>query len=407
MATSHSVVSSKIFWPAHISSVNGSAQRSSGYLIGWNTRSFIVCVAAVVSDVEITELEQRLAAVSQNQTDPVLSMLNNTCAVPPIILGMWVANADDAELFLQRYNNAAEISNKKQSANIWMTIECHSRNQLPVLRSVYSCGYKYVSASTEIVIYNQPNPLRQQFLSLAPVSLDLSPYAGFATSNTTSVTPNGSPLIFTDANKSPELKTSSFDNSSSSSSSIRSSSLPTAIAHTITTNLPSIVTSGSPGGSLPVSPKSQRTNGEDPNAAWQKRMVLHTAAATQSSTGHAHQNEASDEMVCIINQVNYSYFLEKAVRNSTMAIPERKSPLERFIGASILNRTKLIRSWLLQPLLLLIFCIRVAAELVLAVLDLRMPSNLLSGVTIKDFSAVGTMAYLNVISTTKKKKCYA
>ena len=42
-------MSSKIFWPSHVTA----ASTSSGYLVGWNIRSFIVCVATVVTNAKV------------------------------------------------------------------------------------------------------------------------------------------------------------------------------------------------------------------------------------------------------------------------------------------------------------------------------------------------------------------
>lgn len=45
---------------------------------------------------------------------------------------------------------------------------------MPYTRAVYSCGYKYRAASTELVLYTRPDPRKQQFYSMSPLVLDAS-----------------------------------------------------------------------------------------------------------------------------------------------------------------------------------------------------------------------------------------
>lgn len=41
---------SKIFWPSHLCSQN----LRTGFIIGWNVRSFTACIATVVSDIDVS-----------------------------------------------------------------------------------------------------------------------------------------------------------------------------------------------------------------------------------------------------------------------------------------------------------------------------------------------------------------
>lgn len=50
MSRLHDAVS-KIYWPMHL----GRPDEKSGYLVGWNIRSFSVCVATVVSDAKVVD----------------------------------------------------------------------------------------------------------------------------------------------------------------------------------------------------------------------------------------------------------------------------------------------------------------------------------------------------------------
>jgi len=203
IGSNHSSVSSKVFWPSHIRA----STCKSGYLIGWNIRSFITCVATVITEAKLVDVESCLADIAQSK-ETWVSAMHKACAVTPVILGVWIADADDVEAFLSRWDDSdgtlelyllflkivcnckLDVARRKQTADIWLNVEFNSETNLPVLRSVYSCGYKYLSVSTEFSVYSQPNPNRQQSLSLFPVSLDMSPYVSFTASASASPSPN-------------------------------------------------------------------------------------------------------------------------------------------------------------------------------------------------------------------------
>lgn len=44
---------SKIFWPAHVCT----PRTKAGFLVGWNIRSFTTCIAAVISDVKVSNID--------------------------------------------------------------------------------------------------------------------------------------------------------------------------------------------------------------------------------------------------------------------------------------------------------------------------------------------------------------
>lgn len=91
------LVHSKIFWP------NSVERASSGYLVGWNIRSFIACVVTVVPlvkvcaialiftsflfFVQLDELEKIVHSLSE---DP---QVKKTGIIPsPVILGEWISH---------------------------------------------------------------------------------------------------------------------------------------------------------------------------------------------------------------------------------------------------------------------------------------------------------------------------
>ena len=140
---------SKTFWPQYLCSPS----TKSGFLVGWNTTSFTACVATIVSDKPLQQLEEELAQL----------FLSN----PPIVLG--TCHTANASLLT---SSAEEIAIKKQSENLWISLLIPEiPPYFPVIKSVHSCGYSYHSSlSNQIILYDQPNSNKLQFLSLDPLS---------------------------------------------------------------------------------------------------------------------------------------------------------------------------------------------------------------------------------------------
>ena len=87
-------VESRVFWPKHISD-----QRQCGYVVGWNIRSFIACVACFVTDVKLEDLLAITNAWMQNTDDHrMLKRIQNTCDSVPTVLGaVYVAPDERSE----------------------------------------------------------------------------------------------------------------------------------------------------------------------------------------------------------------------------------------------------------------------------------------------------------------------
>ncbi|KAG0241250.1 phosphatidylinositol N-acetylglucosaminyltransferase subunit gpi1 [Actinomortierella wolfii] len=102
---------SKIFWPAHLCT----RHIRTGFIVGWNVRSFTACVATIVSDID----------------------------------------------------------EYKQTANLWFTIEIKP-TYIPSLVALHCCGFQYNNISSEIIFYRQPDPRSLQFLTLDKLVLDIS-----------------------------------------------------------------------------------------------------------------------------------------------------------------------------------------------------------------------------------------
>ncbi|KAK9764449.1 pig-Q [Basidiobolus ranarum] len=160
---------SKIFWPTHVCD----EKTKSGFLVGWNVRSFTACVAAVIHDVELPSLEKFLGNLSSESYSEYDTMLD-LCKVPPSVIGVFMSmdeNEEDPNGIL----NDKGIIEKKQTANLWVTIQMQ-KNLMPTLRSVYCCGYRYHSLSSEIIFFKRPDPSHLQHLSNQPLDLDISKY---------------------------------------------------------------------------------------------------------------------------------------------------------------------------------------------------------------------------------------
>jgi hypothetical protein len=63
-----------------------------------------------------------------------------------------------------------EIADRKETANIWMTVERQS-SLLPLLRTVYCLGYRY-QPNSEVLFYTQPT--QRTPLTIDPLILDVS-----------------------------------------------------------------------------------------------------------------------------------------------------------------------------------------------------------------------------------------
>jgi hypothetical protein len=173
-----------LFWPNHILDTS---KIKSGYIIGWNCHGFTACVAAIVNDIAIKVLENELSILASSR-DPKHMFMNSMCGVPPAIIGTVIVDSKDTllphplktpvtplEFDFQRDELLEEtriLNEKKSTADLWMTISIN-RDSLPVIESIYCCGYKYKTNSAQIFIYNQPNPTLLQYLSLDPLSLDV------------------------------------------------------------------------------------------------------------------------------------------------------------------------------------------------------------------------------------------
>lgn len=131
---------------------------ASGYLVGWNPRSFLCTIATVApSSLPLVALEQALALLA---SDPTLHTLITHCGGAPRVLGVWLHADDDKP-------NLAS-SERAQTAELWLSLvgqmqECASgvgaaqpslSPALPSLREVHYCGWRY-RTSMQLIFFER------------------------------------------------------------------------------------------------------------------------------------------------------------------------------------------------------------------------------------------------------------
>ncbi|CAG8482880.1 12940_t:CDS:10 [Funneliformis mosseae] len=301
---------SKIFWPAHVCT----PRTKAGFLIGWNIRSFTTCIASVISDVNLSDLEATLSALSTDTSSSFVYM-GKVCGAPPIVLGLLTTFSDINEEG-GSILNAEGVADKRKTANLWMTIQLQSNN-MPLLRSIYCCGYRYSNVSSEIIFYKQPNPTRLQYISLDPLVLDIQQ--------------NGRHKVVQDS--------------------------------LLIKNMKKII-----------------------------NTRLHSGK----------QRTQINDMELILNQINSSFETEKAIttrcrffinrRNRcNISVSETMMEYAIFIKTSFLYPIKYLllvfRPILVQPIIFFFMLVRIFAEIVLWILNLRFPPFMFNGMALKDLSA--------------------
>ncbi|MES1913789.1 MAG: hypothetical protein MHM6MM_005947, partial [Cercozoa sp. M6MM] len=93
---------SKVFWP------QGCGRDQRGYILGWNLHGFVICVAGVVVDVELGDLDRAIASLSADRS---LRRVFAQCGGAPQILGEWLGDDTDA--------GSCE---RRREAPIWLTV---------------------------------------------------------------------------------------------------------------------------------------------------------------------------------------------------------------------------------------------------------------------------------------------
>eukprot|EP00158_Paraphelidium_tribonemae_P007196 Partr_v1_DN28149_c0_g1_i2_m55693 putative Phosphatidylinositol glycan anchor biosynthesis, class Q len=157
-----------IFWPSSLCS----SRFKSGLIVGWNVRSFICVVASVVSDISIAELDKVLVELMRSSDDSVVEHLQKTSVTPPAILGVCYQSSLAVDDPVESISMARDIAEYRQTANIWLTVDISLRSSIPVLSSIYCCGYRYSALAPQYFVFDAPDPHFLQSLELTPLVLD-------------------------------------------------------------------------------------------------------------------------------------------------------------------------------------------------------------------------------------------
>jgi hypothetical protein len=198
---------SKIFLPRHC------IKAQSGYIVGWNVRSFVTCVATIISDIEVTKSHStNLTSCKLSELDKILSSLseheeirNSPCG-PPVVLGKktrllssllgeWLVNEEktqesskseeeDVDTKKSLTNNKVNEGIQFLILNLLLRIHMDHDGAGPISfpqvnissnallknhREIYCYGYRY-QTSAQIVVYSQPTS--QHFFWPEAIHLD-------------------------------------------------------------------------------------------------------------------------------------------------------------------------------------------------------------------------------------------
>jgi N-acetylglucosaminyl transferase component (Gpi1) len=177
----------KVFWPKNC------MDAPSGYLVGWNVCSFVGCVAAVVANKPLAELEAELLRLGSL---PQYVDLFRYSFGPPIVLGSWHNPRHPSRL--NASSERDDVQRKKYTANLWISMQLNDQSnsasiktsssssssfhndddvwpQLltmnPSVVEVLCYGYLYRAVST-VIYYEQRSPLH--YYSNEALNVDVS-----------------------------------------------------------------------------------------------------------------------------------------------------------------------------------------------------------------------------------------
>ena len=79
----------KVFWPKNLS--------GSGYIVGWHVRNVLICVATVIPEMELNELDSVVEQIASSSSGN-LNFMHHICSSVPAVLGVCMKGED---LFLE------------------------------------------------------------------------------------------------------------------------------------------------------------------------------------------------------------------------------------------------------------------------------------------------------------------
>ncbi|KAI8605136.1 N-acetylglucosaminyl transferase component-domain-containing protein [Dissophora ornata] len=318
---------SKIFWPSHLCS----RHLRTGFIIGWNVRSFTACIATIVSDIDLDPLVSALGSLA---ADPQFAAINRACGVSPVVLGVAIvpfADGMDAKRVMD--SNARLLASRsllehKQTANLWLTIEIKP-TYIPSLESLHCCGFRYSNVSSEIIYYKQPDPRSFQFLSLDPLILDISKI-------------NASGALF-DAALSPKAAQKRMKSTMSLSRLFMSS--------------------------------SGRTVTDDMNVTLQ-----------QINSSYEMEQAVQAKAKSLLRRRARSRSMSEAVRESAVDLSIK---VRSKLAITVTTLWPVIQPFTIRPLMVILLVLRALVEISLWILNWKFPAWAFNGIAIKDMTTTG------------------
>ncbi|KAG0305690.1 phosphatidylinositol N-acetylglucosaminyltransferase subunit gpi1, partial [Dissophora globulifera] len=318
---------SKIVWPSHLCS----RHLRTGFIIGWNVRSFTACIATVVSDIDLDPLVSALGSLT---ADPHFAAINRACGVNPVVLGVAIVPfADGMDAKTVANSNAKLLASRsflehKQTANLWLTIEIKP-TYIPSLESLHCCGFRYTNVSSEIIFYKQPDPRSYQFLSLDPLILDISKI-------------NASGALF-DAALSPKAAQKRMKLTMSHSRLFMASS-----GRTVTDDM--------------------NVTLQQINSSYEMEQAVHAKAKN------------------LLRRRARSRSMSEAVRESAVDLSIK---VRSKLAITITALWPMVQPFTVRPLMVILFVLRTLVEICLWILNWKFPAWAFNGIAIKDMSTTG------------------
>ena len=114
------VTKSTLWWP------DGLVEQDSGFLVGWNTDAFNACIAGVVSNSSLHELETLVLPGVREHLLPI--------DTPPLsVLGTWEKSESSSGIL---ESSKDSIGEKFDTSSLWLRCFFDAETSLPSLRYV-------------------------------------------------------------------------------------------------------------------------------------------------------------------------------------------------------------------------------------------------------------------------------
>ncbi|ORX61329.1 Gpi1-domain-containing protein [Hesseltinella vesiculosa] len=112
-----------------------------------------------MSDINLSDMTRLIDQFCTNDKDTNFKLIHHVCNDAPTILGQFV--------------HGSECTRPPPDRPYWLTLELDDQ-YLPMPRSLVAHGKPTSLSSFQIILFEQPNPDRLQFLALEPLALDIT-----------------------------------------------------------------------------------------------------------------------------------------------------------------------------------------------------------------------------------------